>query len=378
MFQTGELIRFRYTGARARILNDYLDGSYKVQLLDDREEIIAFRDDIVLEKDFKGIEKSAIEKEVGAQKLKMPSTEALFYSKEELEKKRQEKLQEKPSEKISSVEKIEYEVKDKVKEYFIPVFKETAPRNSGVWLAFAEQGENSYIVYMVNDSNFSFNFEFSLNLEGKFVQKLKQHIGQHSYFALAEFNYAMLNDSPTIELNCPGLNLKETLKLKYKKWISMQQEVPLIGINCRAHLMFGISRMSNIKPEGTDNLKKYTEAHLKNKPKDFQPSIMYTKVEQLANFDNELDLHAEVLIPNYKSLSSAEIHAQQKSALEKYMLQVIELEVPEVFIIHGLGEGILRKTVESHLSELKRNGKVKSFSNEYISKYGFGATKVRT
>jgi hypothetical protein len=377
MFQTGDPIRFRYTGARARILTDYLDGSYKVLLLQDNEEIIAFRDDIIPEKDFKAVEKSAVEKEIGEQKLKKLSTEDLFYSKEELEKKRTEKLRQNNQVKLETKPLIESIPQNKSKEYHIPVFKETAPRNSGVWLAFADQGENSYIVYLVNDSNFSFNFEFSLNLEEKSVQHLKQHIDQYSYFALAEFDYAMLNDSPIIELNCPGLNLKEILRLKYKKWISMQQEVPLIGINCRAHLMFSTSRMSNIKPVGTDNLKKYTEAQLKSKPKDHQQLATYNKVEQLANFDNELDLHAEVLIPNYKSLSSAEIHAQQKLAMEKYMLHAIELGVPELFIIHGLGEGVLRKTVETYLSELKRAGKIKTFSNEYISKYGFGATKVR-
>ena len=124
--------------------------------------------------------------------------------------------------------------------------------------------------------------------------------------------------------------------------------------------------MSNIRPGGTDNLKKYTEAQLKSKPKDHQQLATYNKVEQLANFDNELDLHAEVLIPNYKSLSSAEIHAQQKLALEKYMLHAIELGFPELFIIHGLGEGVLRKTVEAYLSELKRAGKIKTFSNFFL------------
>ena len=378
MYQNGDIIRFRYTGARAKILADYLDGSYKVLLLQDNDEIIAFRDDIISEKDFKGVEKSSVEKEIGEQKLKKLSTEELFYSKEELEKKKKENLKQVNILKTPPKSIQEQMPEEKSKAYYIPVFKETAPKNSGIWIAFAEQSEDSYIIYIVNDSNFSFNFEFLLNLNGNNEQVLKQHISAHSYFPIAEFEYAMLNDSPIIELNCVRLNLKEQLKLKYKKWISMQQEVPIIGINCRAHLMINNSRLSNIKSTGTEDIKKYTEKHLKNQQKEFSvDDINQNLLQKLANFNNELDLHAEVLLPNVNDLIPAEIHERQKAALEKYMHQAIQLGVPEVFIIHGLGEGKLRKTVENLLSELKKKGKINSFSNEYLEKYGFGATRIR-
>jgi dsDNA-specific endonuclease/ATPase MutS2 len=45
--------------------------------------------------------------------------------------------------------------------------------------------------------------------------------------------------------------------------------------------------------------------------------------------------------------------------------------------LQGLGEGVLRKTVENHLSGLKKKKLIQSFSNEYFQKYGFGATIVR-
>jgi dsDNA-specific endonuclease/ATPase MutS2 len=59
------------------------------------------------------------------------------------------------------------------------------------------------------------------------------------------------------------------------------------------------------------------------------------------------------------------------------MHEAVDLGVPEVYIIHGLGEGKLRNTVQTILSELKSLGKLKSFSNEYLEKYGFGATWVK-
>jgi len=373
MFQNGDFIRFRYTGAKAKILADYLDGSFKVLLLHDNDEIIAFRDDIVLEKNFKGIEKSAIEQEIGAKKLKVPSTEDLFYSKEELEKKKKEKLQHKAQEKTV---KEQFPV-EKAKDYFIPVFKETAAKNSGVWLSFAEQANDSFIIYIVNDTNISFSFEFELNLNGKIEQNLKQHISANNYFALAEFESAMLNDSPKISLKSPAFNLTEQLNLKYKKWISMLQEVPIIGISCRAQLMFSASRFSSLKTSAGD-LSKYTKDQLNNSEKDAQNLFnKQNKAEKLAHFNKELDLHAEVLIENYRSLNSGEILERQKKEMEKYLSEAIELGAVEVFIIHGLGEGVLRKTVEIYLSELKRKGQIKSYSNEYFPKYGFGATVVR-
>lgn len=374
MYQIGELIRFRYTGTRAKILADYLDGSYKVLLLPDNDEIIAFRDDIILEKDYKGIEKSAIEKEIGAQKLKTLSTEELFYSKEELEKRKKEKLQHKTQEKPIK----EQITADKPKDYFIPVFKETAAKDSGVWLAFAEQANDSFIIYIVNDSNFSFRFEFELYLNGKAEQTLKQHIAAYNYFAVAEFETEMLNDSAKISLNCPAYNLKDQLNLKFKKWITMQQDVPIIGINCRAQLMISVSRFSNLQTAQSGDLSKYTKEQLKNSEKEGQNlSIKQNKAEKLAHFKKELDLHAEVLIPNYRSLNAGEILERQKKEMENYLIEAIELGATEVFVIHGLGEGVLRKTVENYLSGLKKKKLIQSFSNEYFQKYGFGATIVR-
>lgn len=381
---TGDFIRFRYTGDRGQILSDFLDGSFKVLLISDREEIIAFRDDIVPERDFKGIEKSSIQKEMGEQKLKKLSTEELFYSKDELDKRKRESLKQGlPLSKDNNVKKDQKTIHTDEKQeitHYIPVFKETNPENSGVWLAFAQQGPDSYIIYLVNDSNYSLRFEFILNLHQQVVQSLKQTIGPQTYFPIGEFESDMLNNMPLIEFACPGMHLKEQLRLKHKKWMTMQAEVPILGIICRAQLLFSTDRMDKTQHNSpVEDIQKYTHKQMTEQAKTDLAKQHYNKfdIKRLAHFNPEIDLHAEVLLPNYKNLTPGEIFEMQKIALENFMQQAIELGVKEVFIIHGLGEGVLQKAVDEKLRNFKRLNKIKDFKNEYIQKYGFGATWVK-
>ena len=381
--QVGDFIRFKYTGSKGKILIDYLDGSFKVLLIADNDDSIAFREDIVLEKDFKGIEKSPIVKNQGVQKLKQLSTEEMFYSSGELEKRKRESLQQGLPQKKQSGTKQEipvYKYEEEAEQHYSPIFKEIAPTDSGVWLAFAEQAPESYIIYLVNDSMYSLRFEFTLSLNLKVEQHLKHTIAPHAYFPIGEFNYEQLNDSPVIDFSCPGMHLKEQLKLKYKKWVSMTAAVPILGIECRCQLLFNSNRIAKIQQEtAKEDLQKYTLGQIKEQAKKEITQRFYNKndLQRLAHFNNELDLHAEKLIPNYKDLNAGEIFELQKLALEKYMQQAIELGVKEVYVIHGLGGGVLQKAVEEHLRYLRKEDQIKEFKNEYIRKYGFGATMVK-
>jgi len=381
--QPGDYIRFRYTATRGKILIDYLDGSYKVLLIADNDDSIAFHDDIVLEKDFKGIERSPMSKEKAAPKPKILSTEEMFYSKEELEKQKRESIQ-KGMPTLNQAKKEQHAQKEITEdidnEHYVPIFKETAPSDSGVWIAFAEQGAESYVIYLVNDSMYSLRFEFSLSLNQQKVQSLKQTIGPYQHFAIGEFDYAQLNDSPVIDFACPGMHLKEQFRIKYKKWIGMQALVPILGIECRCHLLFSSNRIAKLQQEGEKgDIQHYTSEQIKEVAKKELVTRFYNKtdIKRLAHFKQEIDLHAEALLPNYKDLTAGEIFESQKLALENYMQQAIELGVKEVFVIHGLGEGKLQKAVEEHLRHLKRLDKLREFKNEYMQKYGFGATVVK-
>lgn len=376
--KAGDIIRFRYTGARAEILEDYLDGSYAVWLLDDDEESIAFHDDFVPEAEFTGIENSPLAKKLNKPTYKKLSTEEMFFSKEELNKQKQQAFQKNSP----TPTKEEEEIQEENIQFEVPIFRETAPTESGLSIAFIEQSPANYAIYLINDSHYALQFEFEFYLNQKRTHELKNRINSHQYFAVGEMQHANLNDNPKIILYLPSLNIQEDFKLKYKKWIKMQGQAPLIGSDCPHKLLIPTARITKIqlKQEETNNLKTYTHEQLKNQIKAEVISKYYNKndVQRLAHFNHELDLHIEKLIEEDPSeLTPAEIFEMQRLALDRYMQQAIELGVAEVFIIHGLGEGKLQRSVAKYLQKLERQNLIQEFKNEYLPKYGFGATHVR-
>ena len=87
----------------------------------------------------------------------------------------------------------------------------------------------------------------------------------------------------------------------------------------------------------------------------------------------EIDLHIEKLIPDWKDLSNADILRIQLSTFEKnYDLAILHHQ-PYMFVIHGVGEGVLRDAIHERL---RKKEEVKTFVNEYHPRYGFGATEI--
>lgn len=87
----------------------------------------------------------------------------------------------------------------------------------------------------------------------------------------------------------------------------------------------------------------------------------------------ELDLHIEQLTDDHKGMSNAEIISLQLNVLRRYLSLSIMHRQYRMIIIHGLGKGKLKEEVHKILKQVPE---VKSYKNEWIGKYGFGATEV--
>ncbi len=95
--------------------------------------------------------------------------------------------------------------------------------------------------------------------------------------------------------------------------------------------------------------------------------------EEYVNFNPVLDLHLEKLVEDPSKINAQMVLMIQLSALNKYLDQALRIGVDRVFIIHGVGQGKLRKAVGEIAGKLTG---VKEAKNEYHPKFGFGATEI--
>lgn len=88
---------------------------------------------------------------------------------------------------------------------------------------------------------------------------------------------------------------------------------------------------------------------------------------------DEIDLHIENLVDNTRGMSNADIIMTQLATLQTQLRVAVNARQERLIIIHGLGKGKLREEVHSILAETPE---VKTYTNEWMARYGFGATEV--
>ncbi|MEZ4776084.1 MAG: Smr/MutS family protein [Bacteroidia bacterium] len=87
----------------------------------------------------------------------------------------------------------------------------------------------------------------------------------------------------------------------------------------------------------------------------------------------EVDLHIETLVKNPFELAPSEMLQYQLKHLEKTLSTALTENYASLVIIHGVGEGKLRKAVKDLLSKTPH---IKNFESADPVRYGNGATKV--
>ena len=87
----------------------------------------------------------------------------------------------------------------------------------------------------------------------------------------------------------------------------------------------------------------------------------------------ELDLHIENLTDNIRGMDNADMLQLQLSTFERYLHLAIMHHQERMIVIHGLGKGVLRDAIHDILAQTPE---VAHYANEYIAKYGFGATEI--
>jgi hypothetical protein len=345
IYSVGSRVRFINTGYEGTVTEMLGDDMLSV-LLDDGDEIPAFEEDLMRVEDYRAQLRNKLPVKAKVVKGKI------------------EKQAEKPN---------------------IPEFESPYAilKSLGIQLAFealykADGLIANFKIYLINDLQYDalYSFNFMLGNQSKLSSNGKLPATAYAELGVIPFDY--LNDSPTVEVECwqvttqgSGKKQYKKLKIKAKQFFKKVKTAPLLNIPVYHYIIFE----SLEPPQPTeDDLKTYTRQH--NKPNyslsDLRRYDTHS-VTALANFDPELDLHIEKLTDKWQKMSNADILRLQLKTFDAYLNKAIEIGVPRVYVIHGLGKGRLRDEIASRLI---RHPQVETFKNEYHPRYGYGATEV--
>ncbi|HTN47744.1 MAG TPA: Smr/MutS family protein [Flavipsychrobacter sp.] len=256
--------------------------------------------------------------------------------------------------------------------------KRIARLSQGIYLSFLpvfEAGNFEDVVdhlkiHLINETPHTIHIDYEVKI---FHESHFHYSGSLHPFAdlyLHNVAYEDMNDQPRFHWQLssakdPGLKKEEGL-LKIKPQKLFQHIQQLLSKN---EPMFNYLLIEDFVLKPKEEKKELVRPSIL--PVVERKSLTGYRLDELPRY--ELDLHIEQLADDYKDLSNAEIIHLQLSSLQRYLSLAILHRQERMIIIHGVGKGKLKEEVH-HI--LKQIPEIKRFSNEWLGKYGFGATEV--
>ena len=271
----------------------------------------------------------------------------------------------------------------KEKKYIDDIRKEKATARykvgDGVWLAFLpvfdkdvfeEDIVESFKLYLINQTQDSLNFSYSVSYQGSPGFELNNQVYPLSDFYLHDIGFEQMNDTPKFSFDFSLLqpdkkraeHFEASLKLKAKQLFKKIEEIRLSNEPTFSYQLFS-AYPDKVKDE-------HDLSPLSGKYRVYDASRAREHLEAARSV---VDLHIEKLSDDWKHLSNFEILTLQLKAFEKYYYLAIAHHQPGLTVIHGVGKGKLREEIHEIL---KTKSEVKSFVNQYHPLYGYGATEI--
>lgn len=248
---------------------------------------------------------------------------------------------------------------------------------TGTWLTFIPVYEKDafedviekFKIYLLNHTPDTYTYKYELSYLGKPDFDLQNTIHPFTDFYLHNVSFEAMNDSPKFffEFTLTPANKNKAqhtevvVKIKGKQLFKKIEEMHQKNEPNFSYQLFEKypPRVEDVVPEYKGSGAKFYDV---------------TRVKQhLAPAKSVIDLHIEKLSDNWRGLSNFEILNIQLNYFEKYYNLAVAHHQPNLIVIHGVGTGKLRTEIHEIL-KLKRE--VKSFANQYMPNFGFGATEV--
>lgn len=269
----------------------------------------------------------------------------------------------------------------------------TVLKPQGLQLAFdpvkkADGLPDYYRIFLINDTQYFFLYQLALLLHKQETWATKGRLGPRTMVEAGHLKYSELNDSPTINIENwrllpdnkgTGRKLFKELKLKPALFFKKLTTAPYLNKPAYLYPLFSVKELTQKLPSPAENEPKESlQSYTKRRGQ--EQKEVWSNLQELPHevwervaFDTEIDLHLANLVDNPSKIEKGKILHLQLEHFYDYMSQAIRLGVDKVFIIHGVGEGKLRKAIAKGLDGMPE---VVSYKNEYHAKYGYGATEV--
>lgn len=238
-----------------------------------------------------------------------------------------------------------------------------------------------YDVFLNNNTEQHLLFLYTFSLLDTLQYKFRKELVSKFSFFLHEFKTDMLNDQPisnitfwikTKQQNTEHEFSKE-LKLKAKQFFSKIQsnnfqEKQYLSFEIFSEIPEEKNHEEEFDWDAEEKYQRPSKGKIKHLP-DQQKNIL----QQKAQMPDHIDLHIEKLIPSHHHLSNTEILQIQISQFKSFLEKAIRLQLDKIYIIHGVGKGVLRTEIEKCL---KQYPEIVSSNNQFHPRFGFGATEI--
>ncbi|MBN3520194.1 Smr/MutS family protein [Algoriphagus lutimaris] len=258
----------------------------------------------------------------------------------------------------------EQESKSKEQEAPLPL---SAPKDQGLYLAFIPINDQSLSLYLINDSKKPYLAHVSEVFGNNHRTLMAGTLGVGESKKIDDRLLKEMDEWPSFLLRfIPIQNKLETalpaferqLKMKPTQFFKHLSKAPLLG---KSAYVFSLEQTT----------KELDIRALNQELESLQPKARAIPTKKPPK---SVDLHIEELTPNHQGMSNSAMLKLQLEVFEKNLDQAIASGMDEITFIHGLGNGVLRKEIHRHLSQL---GNIKYFQDTQKDQWGYGATLVK-
>lgn len=241
--------------------------------------------------------------------------------------------------------------------------------------------QTGYEAYFINDSNYYLFFNYMNRQNNSWMSRYNGIIEPNTKIFLEEFGKEEINDLERICVQLIAFKKDKPYALKNTVSVELRLDtVKFYKLHCfmendyfeEGALIYPIVRADVSEKELLISATELQEA-MQQKVRDDRRTPQTIVKKKPDSTVLEVDLHQTALLDMTAGLSSADILNYQLDKFREILAQYASSKGQKIVFIHGKGDGVLRKAIET---ELKTKYKQHYYQDASFREYGFGATMV--